>query len=196
MIDHLLAQNMAWAQEKLQEDPGFFQRLVAQQAPRYLWIGCSDSRVPANTITGLDPGEVFVHRNVANQISGDDANIMAVLHFAIKVLKVQDIIVCGHYGCGGIAASQNLPTGDAILDQWLAPMANLSAPSHHGDRLDQLCEANIRRQVDVLSTLPVVQQAWESGQKLALHGLVYAISDGILHDLGVTKTGIVPKTPG
>ena len=171
----------------------FFERLVAQQAPRYLWIGCSDSRVPANVITGLDPGEVFVHRNVANQIDGNDPNIMAVLHFAIKFLKVQDIIVCGHYGCGGVLASQNLPTGDTVLDHWLTPLAGIVARQANNDP-NRLCEANVRHQVDILTQLPVIQQAWAGGQKLALHGLVYAISDGILHDLAVTRTESSPRS--
>lgn len=192
MIDHLLARNMAWAQQRQQDDPGFFARLAAQQAPRYLWIGCSDSRVPANVITDLDPGEVFVHRNVANQIWPDDTNAMAVLHFAVNVLKVRDIIVCGHYGCGGIAASQNLPIGDRYLDDWLTPLTSLEIAPMPGESqqafLNRLCEQNIRRQVDTLSALPVIRNAWDSGQELAIHGVVYAIQDGILHDLGVSRT--------
>lgn len=194
MIDHLLARNILWARRRETEDPGFFKRLAAQQAPRYLWIGCSDSRVPANVITDLDPGEVFVHRNVANQIDGQDPNAMAVLHFAVNVLKVQEIIVCGHYGCGGIIASQSLPTGDPVLDRWLTPISGMCPAPLRPDEdqtafFNRLCEANVQRQVETLATLPVILDAWARGQSLALHGLVYAIHDGILHDLAISRTG-------
>lgn len=196
MLETIFAQNRAWAAERNRQDPGFFKRLAAQQAPEYLWIGCSDSRVPANQICGLDPGEVFVHRNIANLVYEGDRNCLAVVHFAITVLKVRTIIVCGHYGCGGVKAAIGEPQ-PKILQNWLQPVRDLAA-SHLNQlareisdeaRLDRLCELNAIQQVGVVANLPVIRQAWANGQPLTIHGLCYGVQDGHLRDLGCTITG-------
>ncbi len=196
MLDTIFEQNRAWAAERDRQDPGFFQRLAAQQAPEYLWIGCSDSRVPANQICGLDPGEVFVHRNIANLVYEGDRNCQAVLHFSIAVLKVRHIIVCGHYGCGGVKAAIGEPQPD-VLQGWLSPIRDLAASnlnrlareSSDETRLDRLCELNVIRQVGVLTQLPVIREAWADGQPLAIHGLIYGLSDGHLRDLKCSVAG-------
>ncbi len=195
-IPDLLARNRAWADAKTAADPGFFKRLVAQQRPPYLWIGCSDSRVPANEIVGLDPGEMFVHRNVANLAPLQDANFLSVLQYAVQVLKVRHILVVGHYGCGGVrAALQGLRLG--LIDHWLSPIralaranaAELDALPNDATRLDRLCELNVLRQVDNVATNPFVTDAWAEGMALTIHGWCYSLADGLVRDLGATRDG-------
>ncbi len=174
-------------------DPGFFKRLLGQQAPDYLWIGCSDSRVPANEIVGLDPGELFVHRNVANLAPPQDANYLSVLQFAVDVLKVKHILVVGHYGCGGVAAAiggRRL----GLVDHWLSPIREVNH-NHHSElaaiqndkaRLDRLCELNVIRQVRNVASDLFVTDAWARGQSLQVHGWVYSIANGMVTDLNVS----------
>jgi carbonic anhydrase len=193
MLDHLKANNRAWSQRKLSADPGFFRRLEAQQAPEYLWIGCSDSRVPANEIVGLDPGELFVHRNVANLAPPQDANYLSVLQFAVDVLKVKHIVVVGHYGCGGVAAAVG-GRRRGLVDHWLHPIrevneahrAELEAIAEPRARLNRLCELNVVRQVRNVASDVFVQDAWARGQSLHVHGWIYALSNGLVTDLNVT----------
>ena len=176
-IDDLLENNRAWSRGKIASDPGFFKRLVSQQSPAYLWIGCSDSRVPANEIVGLDPGELFVHRNVANLAPQQDANYLSVLQYATQVLKVSHILVVGHYGCGGVrSVLQHQRLG--LIDHWLSPVrelmrehaAELAALPDEEARNDRLCELNVLRQVENVATNPFVLEAWENGGELAVHG--------------------------
>ena len=196
MLDHLKANNRAWAARKVSADAGFFKRLEGQQAPEYLWIGCSDSRVPANEIVDLDPGELFVHRNVANLAPPQDANYLSVLQFAVDVIRVKHIIVVGHYGCGGIAAAVN-GKRLGLVDHWLHPIrevyaahrAELEAIEDERARLNRLCELNVMRQVDNVSSDVFVQDAWARGQDLLVHGWVYSISNGLVTDLNVTVAG-------
>jgi carbonic anhydrase len=196
MLKDLKANNRRWAERKVAEDPGFFRRLEGQQAPDYLWIGCSDSRVPANEIVGLDPGELFVHRNVANLAPPQDANYLSVLQFAVDVLKVQHILVVGHYGCGGVAAAVS-GKRLGLVDHWLHPIREthqahreeLEAIADTKSRLNRLCELNIMRQVRNVAADLFVQDAWGRGQPLAIHGWVYSISNGLIADLGVTVDG-------
>jgi carbonic anhydrase len=193
MLDELKANNRAWAEGKVAGDPGFFQRLVGQQAPQYLWIGCSDSRVPANEIIGLDPGEVFVHRNVANLTPPQDANYLSVLQYAVEVLKVRHVLVVGHYGCGGVAAAVD-GQRRGLIDHWLHPIrevahdhaAELAACPEGQPRLDRLCELNVRRQVRNVASDVFVQDAWARGQALSVHGWVYSLATGLVNDLNVT----------
>jgi carbonic anhydrase len=191
-IQDLIAKNRAWAESKTAADPGFFQRLVGQQAPAYLWIGCSDSRVPANEIVGMDPGELFVHRNVANLAPPQDANYLSVLQFAVQRLKVRHILVVGHYGCGGVlSALRNERLG--LIDHWLSPIrelvrlkgAELDALPDEAARHDRLCELNVLRQVENVATDPIVTQAWEAGADLTVHGWCYSLATGLVNDLGV-----------
>ena len=193
MLDDLKRNNRAWAARMVAQDPGFFRRLVGQQAPKYLWIGCSDSRVPANEIVGLDPGELFVHRNVGNLAPPQDANYLSVLQFAVEVLKVQHVLVVGHYGCGGVAAavdSRRL----GLVDHWLHPIrevahdhaAHLAAIEDDQARLDRLCELNVMRQMRNVATDVFVEDAWARGQPLSVHGWVYSLATGLVNDLGVT----------
>jgi carbonic anhydrase len=195
-VEELLEKNRAWAAEKIAADPGFFKRLVAQQTPGYFWIGCSDSRVPANEIVGLDPGEMFVHRNVANLAPPQDANYLSVLQFAVQVLKVQHILVVGHYGCGGVlAALENQHLG--LIDHWLAPIREvvrihaeeLAALPDHKARHDRLCELNVLRQLENVATNPFVLEAWDQGADLTLHGWCYSIENGLVTDLGARVSG-------
>jgi carbonic anhydrase len=177
-------------------DPSFFERLVAQQSPKYLWIGCSDSRVPANEIVGLAPGELFVHRNVANLVVHTDLNCLAVLQYAIDVLRVEHVIVCGHYGCGGIrAALENSRLG--LIDNWLRHVQDV-ARAHTdsleqfdtiAERWDHLCERNVEAQVETVLRTTIVQDAWERGQRLSIHGWIYRLHDGILRELTVAQDG-------
>ena len=193
LLDDLKEKNRAWAARMLAEDPEFFRRLAAQQAPQYLWIGCSDSRVPANTIVGLDPGELFVHRNVANLASPQDANYLSVLQFAVDVLKVKHIMVVGHYGCGGVSAAVD-GQRRGLVDHWLHPIrevahahrAELDAIAEPRARLDRLCELNIIRQVRNVASDVFVVDAWSRGQKLFVHGWIYSIANGLIRDLEVT----------
>jgi carbonic anhydrase len=193
MLDHLKANNRAWSQRKVSADPGFFKRLEAQQAPGYLWIGCSDSRVPANEIVGLDPGELFVHRNVANLAPPQDANYLSVLQFAVDVLKVRHIIVVGHYGCGGVAAAVD-GQRRGLVDHWLHPIREVQE-AHRSElegiadpraRLDRLCELNVMRQVRNVASDVFVQEAWARGQPLHVHGWIYSLANGLVTDLNVT----------
>ena len=196
MLDDLKANNRAWAARKVAADPGFFERLKGLQAPDYLWIGCSDSRVPANEIVDLDPGELFVHRNVANLAPPQDANYLSVLQFAIDVLKVKHIMVVGHYGCGGVAAAVD-GKRRGLVDHWLHPVrevheahrCELDALDSQGARLDRLCELNVIRQVQNVASDVFVQDAWARGQAVSVHGLVYSLENGLLKDLEVSVTG-------
>jgi carbonic anhydrase len=191
VIDELLRRNRAWAERRRAADPGFFARLAQQQTPRYFWIGCSDARVTANALLDLDPGEVFVHRNIANLAIHSDLNFLSVLQFAVDVLKVEDIVVCGHYGCGGVRAS--LDTAQlGLIDNWLRHLrdirerhaAEIEALADPERQADRLVELNVLAQVDNVARSPIVQNAWARGQRLAVSGLVYRLIDGILHDLG------------
>jgi carbonic anhydrase len=196
MLDDLKRNNRLWAEAKIASDPGFFTRLVGQQAPKYLWIGCSDSRVPANEIVGLDPGELFVHRNVANLAPPQDANYLSVLQFAVEVLKVSHILVVGHYGCGGVAAAVD---GErrGLVDHWLHPIREvahdhreeLAACPGEPARLNRLTELNVIRQVRNVASDVFVREAWERGQTLHVHGWVYSLETGLITDLGVTVSG-------
>jgi carbonic anhydrase len=196
MLDDLKANNRAWASRMLARDPDFFKRLEQQQGPQYLWIGCSDSRVPANEIVDLAPGELFVHRNVANLAPPQDANYLSVLQFAVDVLKVRHVIVVGHYGCGGITAAVD-GQRRGLIDHWLHPIrevaeenrAELEAIADIHKRYDRLCELNVMRQVKNVASDVFVQDAWARGQALSVHGWVYSLSSGLVNDLDVTVDG-------
>ena len=193
-LQHLLDNNRAWAVQMETERPGFFEKLSQLQSPKYLWIGCSDSRVPANQITGLDPGEVFVHRNVANVVVHSDLNALSVIQYAVDVLKVEHILVVGHYGCGGVLASlRGARVG--LVDNWLRHVHDVKL--RHRRRLDHLplaeqedvlCEMNVIEQVGNVALANVVQDAWSRGQKLSIHGWCYGLKDGLVKDLGVTMS--------
>jgi len=192
-LTHLIENNQAWAAERIRQDPAFFARLANQQAPRYLWIGCSDSRVPANEIVGLAPGEMFVHRNVANIVVHADLNCLTAIQYAVDVLRVPDIIVCGHYCCGGVlAALRNDRLG--LSDNWLRHVqdvkwkhqTDLDALQTEPQRHNRLCELNVMDQVVNVGQTTVVQEAWNRGQSLAVHGWIYDVADGLIRDLGVT----------
>ncbi len=191
-LKHLFENNRVWAEKITAEEPAFFDKLAQLQNPEYLWIGCSDSRVPANQITGLAPGEVFVHRNVANVVVHTDLNCLSVMQFAIDVLRVKHIIVCGHYGCGGVRAAL---TGErlGLIDNWLRHIqdvrdrhAALLAPLGGEAAADRLCELNVIEQVANVAQTTIVRDAWERGQALAVHGWIYGLSNGRLRDLGMT----------
>jgi carbonic anhydrase len=193
MLDDLKTRNRDWAAGRVAADPGFFHRLERQQAPEYLWIGCSDSRVPANEIVGLDPGELFVHRNVANLAPPQDANYLSVLQFAVDVIKVKHILVVGHYGCGGVAAAVD-GKRRGLVDHWLHPIREvetahyeeLAAIGDHRARLNRLCELNVMHQVRNVASDVFVQDAWARGQTLCVHGWVYSLANGLVKDLNVT----------
>ena len=194
-LEELLENNKAWSEGIKAQDPEFFHMLAQQQSPRFLWIGCSDSRVPATQLVGLSPGEMFVHRNVANVVVHTDFNCLSVLQFAVDVLKVSHVIVCGHDGCGGVqAAMRNLQLG--LIDNWLRHVQDvmhsheemLSKISDETERLNRLCELNVIEQVLNVSRTTVVQKAWGRGQELAVHGLIYGIGEGLLRDLGICIT--------
>jgi carbonic anhydrase len=192
MLDNLIANNRAWARSRTQADPDFFARLTRQQAPKYLWIGCADSRVPANEIVGLDPGEMFVHRNVANLAPPSDANYLSVLQYAVDVLKVKHVLVVGHYGCGGVRAAVE-STDHGLIDHWLSPIRDTAYEHRHElaalpepERLDRLCELNVIRSVRNVAANPFVTGAWARGRDLTIHGWVYALSDGLVEDLNVS----------
>jgi carbonic anhydrase len=194
-LSHLFANNRAWAEHIRAEYPEFFLKLSRQQAPQYFWIGCSDSRVPANQITGLPPGEMFVHRNVANVVPPADLNCLGALQFAVDVLQVRHVIVCGHYGCAGVRAVL-LGKQLGLVDNWLrnveevrekhAPL--LGALRNDAQRFDRLCELNVIEQVANVCETTAVQHAWERGQMVAVHGWIYSVSDGLLRDLGFCVT--------
>jgi carbonic anhydrase len=192
-LKRLLDQNRAWAESIKASDPEFFQSLAKQQTPRYLWIGCSDSRVPANQLIGLMPGEMFVHRNVANVVDHTDFNCLSVVQYAVDVLKVEHIIVCGHHSCGGVkAAMKNLQLG--LIDNWLRHVQDvlheheelLANVSDEDERLDRLCELNVIEQVLNVGRTTIVQSAWQRGQEVAIHGWIYRLEDGLLHDLSIS----------
>jgi carbonic anhydrase len=195
MLDELKRRNLLWAEAKTRDDPDFFKRLVSQQAPDFLWIGCSDSRVPANEIVGLDPGEMFVHRNVANLAPPQDANYLSVLQYALEVLGVEHILVVGHHGCGGVRAAVE-STDHGLIDHWLSPVREI-AHDHRRElaaltgeaKLDRLCELNVVRQVRNVASNPFVTKAWSQGRTLCVHGWVYDLSDGVVHDLDVSVAG-------
>jgi carbonic anhydrase len=192
----LLANNRAWAARQTERDPAFFERLCAIQAPDYLWIGCADSRVPANEIVGLAPGELFVHRNVANVVAPDDMNCVAVLQYAVEVLAIKHVIVCGHYGCGGVEAALGATLQHGPLERWLqhvrdvrsAHVTELDRLPEHDARWRRLCELNVVEQVQAVSRVTALREAWRRGQKVAVHGWIYDLRDGLLRDLDVSIT--------
>jgi carbonic anhydrase len=195
-LQPLFDNNRAWSARMRRDDPDFFARLSRQQAPRYLWIGCADSRVPANEIVGLAPGELFVHRNVANVVVPSDLNCLSVIQFAVDVLKVEHIIVCGHYGCGGVAAAlENRRVG--LADNWLRHVqdvhhrhqARVAARADGAGRVDHLCELNVIEQVAHVCQTTIVGDAWDRGQSLSVHGWVYGLQDGLVRDLLTTVRG-------
>lgn len=196
-IDQLFDNNLAWAEAKKEADPQFFERLSKQQKPQYLWIGCADSRVPANEIVGLMPGELFVHRNVANVVVHTDLNCLSVLHFAVEVLKVRHIIVCGHYGCSGVA-SVITKQAFGISEHWLRHVEDIACKHEdclndipqQAERINQLCELNVVEQVRNVCRTSIVQEAWAGNQPLSVHGVIYGLSDGVLRDLEVTISGL------
>jgi carbonic anhydrase len=191
-LQPLFDNNRRWVRERLMKDPEYFERLSNLQAPKYLWIGCSDSRVPANQITNLMPGEVFVHRNIANLVVHTDMNALSVIQYAVEALRIENIIVCGHYGCGGVkAAYENHQYG--LLDNWLRNIKDVYH-SHRDEldgipraehQLDRLCELNVMEQVSNVCRTTIVQNAWAKGQNLSVHGLIYDLSNGLLQDLSV-----------
>ncbi len=195
-LPELFENNRKWASEMQRTDPQFFENLSRQQSPRLLWIGCSDSRVPANTIVGLLPGELFVHRNVGNLVIHSDMNCLSVLHFAVEMLKVRHVIVCGHYGCGAVKAALE-GRSHGLMDNWLWHIqdlyrdkrAELAGIENEEDRMDRLCELNVIEQVKNVARTSVVQEAWAKDQSLVVHGWIYSISNGLLKDLGVSLSG-------
>ena len=196
-IEQLVINNRKWAAQFEAENPGIFDKLAKQQSPEYLWIGCSDSRVPANTIIGLQPGEVFVHRNVANLVNHSDLNALSVIEYAVRVLKVKDIILCGHYGCGGVQAALER-TEHGIVDNWLRVIKDtyrtyikhFNEVETETEELNLLCELNVIEQVRNICHTSIVQNAWIEGQELSVHGVIYGVENGILKDLDVTTSSI------
>lgn len=195
-LKRLLEQNRAWAEGIRASDPTFFPTLAKQQSPKFLWIGCSDSRVPATQLAGMVPGEMFVHRNVANVVVHTDFNCLSVMQYAVDVLKVEHIIVCGHHGCGGVkAAMNNLSFG--LIDNWLRHVQDvlhvhadlLAQIEDESERVDRLCELNVIEQVVNVSRTTIVQTAWQRGQELVVHGWIYGLQNGLLRDLGVSVDG-------
>jgi carbonic anhydrase len=203
MLSHLLDNNRRWAQQVSARNPQFFRSLVAQQSPRYLWIGCSDSRVPANEIVGLAPGELFVHRNVANIVVHSDLNCLSVLQYAVDVLNVEHVIVCGHYGCGGVRAAY-LKSSLGLIDNWLRHVRDVHERCHglieRGDgedaAINRLCERNVIAQVRHVCQTTIVQDAWRRNQHVAVHGWIYDLRDGLLRDLQCTATGVAELEAG
>lgn len=192
ILQHLFENNRNWAQSIISEEPGFFKELAGQHVPEYLWIGCSDSRVPANELIGLRPGEVFVHRNIANMVIHTDTNCLSVIQYAVDFLKVKHIIVCGHYGCGGVKGAMDCrPQG--LVDNWLRHIRDIYSKYEHvlnpiadeTRRIEKLCELNVIEQVANVCHTTIVQEAWRRGQELAVHGWVYALENGLLRDLHV-----------
>jgi carbonic anhydrase len=196
LLKELFDNNRRWASRTEAEEPGFFDRLVHQQLPQFFWIGCSDSRVPANQITGLMPGEVFVHRNIANLVSHSDVNCLSALQYAVEVLRVRHVLVVGHYGCGGVRAALQPGARSGPLGEWLKPLHDLSERYQdlfhqwHDEELrwDKLCELNVAEQVATASRTRIIRDAWARGQEVAVHGWIYSIHDGLLTDLNLTVT--------
>ena len=197
VLNDLFDKNKKWAKKLKKSDPDFFLKLSRQQNPEYLWIGCSDSRVPANEIVDMLPGEIFVHRNLANLVIHTDLNCLSVIQYAVEVLKVKHIIVCGHYGCGGIQTAMD-KKDYGLIDNWLrnikdiyrSHQANIDALQNDKDKINLLCELNVIAQVANVCHTSIVQSAWKSGQALTVHGWIYSIEDGILKDLNVCTTGL------
>jgi carbonic anhydrase len=192
----LFHNNRSWAEERKRQDPDFFKRLSKQQTPEFLWIGCADSRVPANEIVGLLPGELFVHRNIANLVIHTDLNCLSVLHFAVDILRIRHIIVCGHYGCSGVLSALHGKTS-GLSENWLRHVEDLAVKHDHAlcaiddeaMRANHLCEINVMEQVQNVCRTSIVKNAWARGQSLSVHGVIYSIEDGILHDLGISSSG-------
>ena len=193
MLSDLLQRNAEWSVRRNAEEPGYFPRLATRQSPEFFWIGCSDSRVPANVVAGLDPGEVFVHRNVANVVHSSDMNLLSALEFAVEALSIREIIVCGHYGCGGVkAATEDLPHG--LADHWLEPIRRLARAyaidlTQSGTvekRRDKLAELNVIEGVRRVAETPILQRAWDRGEPISVHGLIYGLKDGLLRNLDCT----------
>jgi len=201
-LDHLIAQNRAWAEAISKKDPEFFSKLSRQQSPEYLWIGCSDSRVPANEIVNLLPGEMFVHRNIANVVVHTDLNCLSVVQFAVDVLKVKHIIVCGHYGCSGVRAALRCDR-IGLADNWLRHIQDVSEKHSgcihavHGeaDRTNRLCELNVIEQVSNVCQTTIVREAWERGQPLTVHGWIYGLKDGLIRSLGMSISAAADHEP-
>ncbi|MCP8896155.1 carbonic anhydrase [Shinella daejeonensis] len=195
MIEELFIRNRAWSAEKQADNPEYFRKLSTLQEPEYLWIGCSDSRVPANVIAGLEPGEVFVHRNVANLIHPADLNMLSVVEYAVHQLGVRHIIICGHYGCGGIRAAVS-GQRSGLIDHWLQPIRDVAdtrfecreCGSWSDASLDRLCEASVAEQVKRLARTPTIQAAWKAGRDVTIHGWIYGLRDGLLYNLDCTVT--------
>ncbi|MFC0131087.1 carbonate dehydratase [Massilia eurypsychrophila] len=200
--DELFQRNKDWAAARVAEDPTYFKSLASQQSPEYLWIGCSDSRVPANELLGLAPGELFVHRNIANVVVHSDLNCLTVLQFAIDVLKVKHIIVCGHYGCSGVHAAMT-KRRVGLADNWLRHVQDVHQKHEkylgevlpERDRANRLCELNVTEQVVNVAQTTIVRDAWERGQDLSVHGWVYGLHDGLLRDLGMTVSKVEHLAP-
>ena len=197
MIDDLLSRNARWSGAVREDKPGYFPRLAKQQKPDFFWIGCADSRVPANVVAGLDPGEVFVHRNVANVVHSADINMLSALEFAIDVLKIREIIVCGHYGCGGVeAAATAEPEG--LAGHWLTPIRRLAGKhetelqgiASDEERLERLAELNVIDGVARVAETPMLRRAWHRGEAISIHGLIYGLKDGVLRNLDCTISGL------
>ncbi|UZJ38718.1 carbonate dehydratase [Prosthecochloris sp. SCSIO W1103] len=202
VLKNLFEQNKEWAEKVKESDPDFFLKLSKQQSPEYLWIGCSDSRVPSNQIVGMLPGEIFVHRNIANVVVPSDLNCLSVIQYAVEVLKIKHIIVCGHYGCGGVkAALESREHG--LIDNWLEHIRDvyrthseeIDAIDDKNEKLDKMCELNVIEQVINVCNTTTVRNAWKSGQELSVHGWIYGIEDGILQDLNICVTGL-EEIPG
>ncbi|HRH49065.1 MAG TPA: carbonic anhydrase [Panacibacter sp.] len=195
--EKLLLENKAWASEMIEEDPDYFNRLAHLQTPEFLWIGCSDSRVPADKITGTQPGEIFVHRNIANMVVNTDVNVLSVVEYAVNHLKVKHIIVCGHYGCGGIKAAMGNHDYKQVLNMWLRNVKDvyrlhkkeLDAIENEDLRADRLCELNVKEQVMDLAKTSIVQRAWKHEQRPHLHGWVYGLKDGIINPIFEMEAG-------
>jgi carbonic anhydrase len=195
--EKLLLENKAWAAEKLEDDPEYFERLAHIQTPEFLWIGCSDSRVPANEITGTQPGEIFVHRNIANMVFNTDVNLLSVLDYAVNHLKVKHVIVCGHYGCGGIKAATTNTDYKLVLNMWLRGIKDvyrihreeISAIEDEDARCNRLVELNVQEQVQNLAKTSIIQRAWKNEQRPDLHGWVYSLKDGIIKSVFEMKAG-------
>jgi len=201
-IADIFQRNRVWAEQHLEADSDYFRRRTVVQKPDYLWIGCADSRVPANDITGLEPGELFVHRNIANVVSAADMNCMAVVQYAIEHLHITHVVICGHYGCGGVRAALE-PPGHGLVDFWLDAVRatarendrELSALEKGKAREDRLCELNVRAQVRNICHSTVLQRAWGRGERVAVHGWIYGLHDGLLHDLECDVTGGASVAP-
>ncbi len=196
VLKKLFDQNTKWAEKVKESDPNFFLNLSNQQTPEYLWIGCSDSRVPATQIVDLQPGEIFVHRNIANVVVDTDLNCLSVIQYAVEVLKVKHIIVCGHYGCGGVKAAME-DKEHGLIDNWLSHIREVyashkpevDAVANEQNKINMMCELNVKEQVKNVCHTSIVRNAWKAGQKLSVHGWIYNIDDGILHDLDICITG-------